>query len=193
MSRKKATLLGLPDEINARIVPYLDRGSLDVLCQTNKSLRLFLESNDAFFDQWPRLDDLFYEQEHREVVHLVKSPNNKKLCAVVRQYQKAGKLLIFDIKKGLISTRAVNASFLPVFSPDSDLIVAGNNGVGILIGRIATPAHTRASVRDERKIINWYTCNERDIRGVTFINQEQVWISHRYLVDSVRITCILLQ
>ena len=79
MSRKKATLLGLPDEINARIVPYLDRGSLDVLCQTNKSLRLFLESNDTFFDEWPRLDDLFYEQEHREVVHLVKSPNNKQI------------------------------------------------------------------------------------------------------------------
>ena len=183
MSGNKPTLLGLPDELKTHVVPYLDREPFNALRGTNKSLHVFLSSNDSFFDKWPKLDDLFCEQDKREVVHLVKSPDNKKLCAVIRRYMRPGKMIVFDIKKGPINARSVNDRFQPVFSPGSDLIIAGapsDDERGILIGRITTSAYTRASSKDRREIINWSNAFINfSIRGATFINQEQVWISHR--------------
>lgn len=180
MSRNKATLLGLPDVLRASIVRYLDRDSLNSFCETNKSLCSFLKSDDSFFDKWPRMDELFCEQTRREVVYITKSPNNKKLCAIIREYNKPGKMIVFDIKKGPISTLSVSADFRPVFSPNSDLIIGGAPGVGILIGRIAKSAHTRASAKEDRDIISWNKFfTNCVIRGVTFINHEEVWISHK--------------
>lgn len=182
MTNNRLSFLCLPHLVHARIAPYLDRESFNALSETNKSLRIFLRSNNKLFDKWPRLNNLFKQDDRHEIVHLVKSPNNKKLCAVIREYEKPGTLIVFDIKLGLISKHTVNGNFQPAFSPNSDVIIAGlpdNDGRGLLIGRILTPPRTRASVREGREIISWYKCfNQYDIRGASFINQETVWVSH---------------
>ena len=172
----------LPHLIHGNIVPYLDRGTFNALSATSKSLRNFFRSNDAFFNKWPRLDVFFCEQDRREIVHLTKSPDNKKLCIVVREYNKEGYVVVCDIKQGPITKRKVNVSFQPIFSPNSKLIIVGapgNSGRGLFIGRISTPAHTRAYLKKKREIINWTRCfSNYAIRGATFIGEKDVWVSH---------------
>lgn len=183
MTDNRISLTELPQLVQSKIIHHLNRASLNALCSTNRSLHNFITSNNFFCDNWPQLDALFCEQDRREIVHLTKSPDNKKLCAVIREYNKDGTLLVFDIKRGPISKCKVNDDFCPVFSPDGSLIIVGapnNDRRGLLVGRISFSACTRARTQHGCEVINWSKCfSSYEIRGAAFINRTLVWISHR--------------
>ena len=100
MADNRLLLTGLPHLALSNIIYSLDRASSNALSFTNRYLHNFITSDDTFFDKWPLLDVLFSHPDRREVVHLTISLDNKKLCAVIREYNKDGTMIVFDIKKG---------------------------------------------------------------------------------------------
>ena len=183
----------LPKEIIGCISPLLDRKSIGALCCTNKYINKFLKSKNELFYQWPALGGCGNPTDSTEMVHLIRSPDGTKLCIVTRRYRQPGRMRVYDVRTGPICVVDVNNNFEPVFSPSSDIIIAGSvseNERGVLLGRISSTGNTRANKERMRYVIHWHNCfNEYAITGATFIDKHQVWISHTSGGERPQLSC----
>ena len=172
----------LPTELIGCIAPFLDRKSLGALCCTNKSINKFVMLKVKLFLQWPTFSKQVNPTDRKEMIHFVKSPDGTKLCIVSRQYGAAGMMCVYDVRTGPLCVVNVNHHFVPVFSPSSDLVIAGSvsiNDRGVLIGRISSSDNKIANKKCMCYEINWHNrFNEYATTGATFVNRDEVWISH---------------
>lgn len=182
-----------PKEIIGYIAMFLNRNSIGNLCCTSKSINRFLKLKVELFQRWPTFTLQINATDRNEMVHIIKSPDDTKLCIVNRRYGKSGSMCVYDIKTGPLCVINVNDHFMPVFSPSSDIIIAGSinqNERGVIIGRISSTGNTRANKVCMRYVIHWQNYfNEYAITGATYINQHEVLISHTSGGDNPRLSC----